>query len=41
VGQGVQWEGRWDQVDQWDRVVLVGGLALVVLALEDKDLATE
>ena len=35
VGQGVQWEGRWDQVDQWDKVVLVG------LVQEDKDLATE
>ena len=26
---------RWDQVDQWDQVVLVG------LVQEDKDLATE
>lgn len=35
VGQGGQWEGRWDQVDQWDRV------GLVDLVQEDKDLATE
>ena len=35
VGQGVQWEVRWDQVDQWDKVVLVD------LVQEDKDLATE
>jgi len=34
-GQGGQWEGRWDQVDQWDRVVLVG------LVQEDKGLAPE
>jgi len=35
VGQGGQWEDRWDQVGQWDRVVLVD------LGQEDKDLATE
>ena len=35
VVQGGQWEDRWDQVDQWDRAVLVD------LVQEDKDLATE
>ena len=35
VVQGGQWEDRWDQVDQWDRAVLVD------LVQEDKGLATE